>query len=465
MNHSLPKLVEQTIRSKELLAAGDHVIVACSGGADSVALLSILHELRQALGIEIHAFHFNHMLRGEEADRDQRYTEDICEALGIPCHVEKAHVQDKSRAWGMSFEEAGRILRYGALDHLRGEIATRTSKRVRIATAHHSGDVAETFLLNLFRGSGSDGLASIAYRNGHVIRPLLGASRDQVEAYLREREIPWCEDSTNRDIAHRRNRVRQLLPLLSERLEIDVVRAIVRTTELLKDERDFWEAHMDAIWGRHARTLSERQIRLVDTDKLHKAEYRRLIRRSLQVLLGSAKDISAHDVESILQLRQVGSHVAIRKGVDARRSYAGIEIVCADVEASSAGGSEALGANAGDPEDRDDRLIVVEHSLSPDSDLPDWAEDPKVAWIDADKVIGALRVRRRQAGDRFVPFGMTGSKSLKKYFIDCKVEREERERLRIVVDDEKIVWIEGLRTSELVRIDEKTKRVLSLRFG
>ena len=182
------------IRKNHMTDHGDGVLAAVSGGADSVCLLLLLHEMAAELGIKVFAFHMNHGIRGAEADRDERFVAELCERLNVPLTVVHEKVEEYAAEHGLSGEEAGRILRY---QHL-GETA-KQYKCTKIAVAHHEDDDAETVLLNLFRGSGLAGLSGIRPVRENIIRPLLCVSRKEIEEYLKERELSWCEDSTNRE--------------------------------------------------------------------------------------------------------------------------------------------------------------------------------------------------------------------------------------------------------------------------
>ena len=174
---NLEYTVRQTICRYHMLQPGDQVVIALSGGADSVCLLSLLADMREEMGLKLRSLHVHHGLRGEEADRDGDFSIKISEALGVPCHMIKAEVKKYASQTGMSEEEAGRILRYKALEEEAGAWEGENGQTVKIAVAHHSRDQAETILLNLFRGSGLGGLKGIPYVRDRIIRPTSGYQR------------------------------------------------------------------------------------------------------------------------------------------------------------------------------------------------------------------------------------------------------------------------------------------------
>lgn len=178
----LEQKVRQTIKEHHMLQPDDQVIIALSGGADSVCLLSLLADMREELGLKLRTLHVHHGLRGEEADRDAAFSEKISEAFHVPCHMIKADVKQYASVNGLSEEEAGRLIRYQALEETGKNWEQETGRPVKIAVAHHSRDQAETILLNLFRGSGLGGLKGIPYVRGNVIRPLLDGSKEEILA-------------------------------------------------------------------------------------------------------------------------------------------------------------------------------------------------------------------------------------------------------------------------------------------
>jgi tRNA(Ile)-lysidine synthase len=244
------------------LRAGDRVVVALSGGADSVALLLALSEANQAsshtygsagrdterLGIVLSAAHVHHGLRGEEADEDEAFVRDLCTRQGIPLRVIRVDTAARQAAEGEGVEEAARELRYAALRGLLAEGAADV-----IATAHTLDDQAETVLMKMLRGAWTEGLGGISPvveesgKPGRVIRPLLAVRRAQIEAFLQSRSQAWREDSSNRDLTLTRNRVRhELMPALKEfNPQVDTL--LARTSEIAREEEAFWRAEVERL--------------------------------------------------------------------------------------------------------------------------------------------------------------------------------------------------------------------------
>lgn len=226
------------IRENELIARGDSITVGFSGGADSVCLFTVLHELKALLGIRVQAVHVNHNLRGAEAERDEEFCRRLAAELGEPFCAVSVDVTGYAAEHGLTEEEAGRILRYEALKEKAEHFAV--AGRALIAVAHHADDQAETVLLNLMRGSGLKGLGGMRAKRGNIIRPMLGVSRSDIVAYLKERGISYVDDSTNFENEHTRNRLRNIiLPELKEYVNAAAAEHISGTAAMLRDADDY----------------------------------------------------------------------------------------------------------------------------------------------------------------------------------------------------------------------------------
>jgi tRNA(Ile)-lysidine synthase len=274
----------KTIRKQELIKAGDRVGVAVSGGTDSVALLLLLLELRTEIGIVLSVVHVNHKLRGDESEEDERFVATLAQQNGLDLH---SRTMELSRP-DSGIEAAARKLRYESFRQLVRE------KRVsKIATAHTVDDQAETVLLRMLRGSGIRGLSGIYPRlvlddeGGEIVRPLLSIRRDDLQVFLREREQPWREDSSNRDVAFLRNRVRhRLLPLLKDEFGTAVVENLADLAEIARAEEDHWETGHPEILAQRTAGAQGHPIAIALLTTLSLAAQRRMIRAWLEAVNG-----------------------------------------------------------------------------------------------------------------------------------------------------------------------------------
>ncbi len=398
--------------SQELLPPGSKVLCAVSGGADSMCLL---HMLSQREDISLVAAHFNHQLRGEEADRDEAFVRDFCGEHGIPLTVGRGDVEAFARQEKLSIEEAGRTLRYTFL--------FRTAEEENcglIATAHNAEDNAETLLLHLLRGSGLQGLTGISPRLHQLVRPLLTTSRREIEAYLSEYGVPHMEDSTNSDDSYTRNRVRhQLIPLLEE-MNPGFVRRLGDTIPRLRADNECLNALARQLFLQAKRRGED----LILPAALLAQAPDPVASRAIRLLLAEAAegdwDCSAPHIEGVLALCRSDSpsaQVSLPRQLTVRREY------------------EAL-IFTHDPEPEPLRAFIPQEGNNP---IPD------TAWtviLDGSPWPG-LVVRPRRTGDEItLPNGH--KKSLKKLFIDCKIPRLERDRIPIVADDNGVIAVAGL---------------------
>lgn len=443
--------VRRFIARRGLLEPGDRVIVALSGGPDSLALTLVLHRLRTEWGLDLHLFHLHHGLRGEEADRDAAFVREVAERLGLPCTVVRRDVRTEARGLRAGLEAAGRLIRYRALADLAGRLGAR-----RVAVGHTRDDQAETVLMALLRGAGRRGLGGMAPARtlgfGAVpgvtlVRPLLAVGRADTLALCREAGLEPRRDPTNEDPRFLRSRIRtELLPLLRERYSPAVVFRLAALAEIMRDEETFLRRAAVEAAGRHGATFGSRESRLPApalTDE-HPALARRIVR-----LAGEAAGISlpARHVEAVLDLaRSRGSgevhlggrlvaekaggvvRVRRREHVGSVPATAGVQPVPLPVPGSVVWSPSGV------------TLTVIQEGPVAEPAAGPWAVD-----LDPDLLPGALAVRTRQPGDRIFPVGMDGSKKLQDLFVDLKVPRPDRDRVPVVVAGDQVVWVVGYR--------------------
>ena len=445
--------IKKTVARYGLLERGDKILVACSGGADSSALLSALLELREEYGLRIAVAHFNHRLR-RAADQDERFVIRMAQKLGLPVYVRREDIRAFAAKHGLNIEEAGRERRYKFLRETAGRVGVS-----RIATAHTLTDQAETVLMRILRGTGPTGLGGIApCIDGLVIRPLIEVKRREVEAYLRVRRIPYREDETNRDLRYQRNRVRRrLIPYLERNFEPKIVSHLGRLAEISREEEQVWAQHIKAR-ARRAIFLKKGKI-FFDAGRLSSlspALGRRLVRAFLSAIKGDLRKFSFRDVEAVRCLAE-RKEAALPGKLVLRREQGLISI------------KERSAPSIGYEYEWDGKknLVIPEVGLSfagrkinKGKTALSLYNDDRRALLDAAKVRFPLLVRSRREGDRYRPLGSPGRKKLKEIMRAKGIPLGERDRRPVFLSRGKIVWVQGLPVAEDFKVSPVTKAII-----
>lgn len=462
--------VSRFIRQHGLAPENTKLVVAVSGGPDSVCLLNILWSLREELGIELHVAHLNHQLRGKGSAADAEYVQKMSGRLGIPITLESRDVTSFRAKNRLSLEEAAREVRYAFLAEVAAAVGTE-----RVAVGHTTDDNVETILMHLLRGSGIRGMRGLlpltAWPTSNdsitVIRPLLELTREETEAYCRRHRLAPRSDASNLSPEPFRNRVRhELLPTLRT-YNPQVDRALLRLAQIAGDDLEFIESEA----ARHRKDLLDVTENAVAIDKnrfmaLPVALQRHLLRDAVETLTGSLKDIEAEHIEEVLKAldKPSGRVIGLRAGsnltiepdryVLARDSVA----LCpypplpeSEIELNVPGTTEIPG-------------WTVEAVIVSTSDLKKGEEDNLTAHLDYSSTGNQLSVRNRRPGDRFQPLGMAGTKKLNAFMIDEGIPRSWRSRIPIVSSGERVVWVVGRRIDDRVKVTETTRKVLRLEF-
>ena len=454
--------VKDAINKYKLIEEGDKIVVAISGGPDSVCLLHVLHTLTSEYGIQIYGAHLNHNFRGLEAQKDAQYVNNLCEELDIMCFVKSLDVGKYAKENGYSLEEAGRILRYQFFDEV-----SEKAGATKIAVAHNQNDQAETVLMRLLRGAGPQGLSAIKHKRDKIIRPLLDVSRGEIEAYCEGYDLKPRIDHTNLQAIYHRNQIRlELIPYLEKEYNPNIIEALSRTASLLRVDNDFLDLQAQDSYNLLKRQEERECLHLpiLGINKLHLSIKTRLLRLAAEELVGKKEVFEFKHIKSILALidnSETGKRILLPEGIVASKSYNKlIFTINSNVEDNSfyhlLNRDEAIYI----PElDGEFRLKLVARE--------EMKEVPKEAFrkaFDWDKVKNQLIVRNRKDGDRFVPLGLKGHKKLKDFFIDLMVERTERDLIPLVCDGDQIMWIVGYRISDLYKVCKETQNVLINEF-
>ncbi|HUJ17812.1 MAG TPA: tRNA lysidine(34) synthetase TilS [Nitrospirota bacterium] len=450
--------VQDTIRKYGLLDPGDRVVVAVSGGPDSVCLLAILHTMAKNLGLSLHVAHLDHMFRGEESAEEAQFVADLSKKLGIPSTSERFDVPAFCRERGLSAQEGARKVRYGFLEQVAHDTGAS-----RIATGHTADDQAETFLLRLLRGAGVSGLSSIPPRRGMIIRPLIEITRDQVLDYLRENSLGFRTDPSNAKPVYTRNRVRMdVIPVLRQ-FNPRIVETLAAEAALLRDEDEAVDAYLGSVTEAAHREDDETvSIKRDAFDTLPPAFRRRLLRKIADMTDRGASFLSLGQIDDALSFMlstQTGKSIMLSPGLSVTREY---DRFVFSSPAARPGFSRTLshpGATMVPELGLEVKTLIAEgRRTEPELSNYIWQ-----AQFDYDKIGPLLTLRSRHSGDRFSPSGMAGrSKKLQDYFVDAKVPRRKRDRVPLLCSGEDILWVVGLRTDERFLVTEATRTVLTV---
>ncbi len=450
--HDFEEKVAEYVKEHGLLAACDNVVVALSGGADSVALLRVM----LSIGVRCHALHCNFGLRGEESDRDELFVRDLCRELGVPLDVMSFDVAEYERKNKVSTEMACRELRYKWFEEMRVRKGCSS-----IAVAHHHDDNVETFFLNVVRGTGIQGLAGIKPKNGYIVRPLLCVTREDVENYLDSLGQDYVVDSTNLANDYKRNKIRNvLIPTLRE-LFPNVDAGVARTLCDVQSCNDLYQGYVGTLKGR-AVMRNEVGNYVVDFSVLSGIGRGR--QAALYEILRDFGFNSAQveDIYVLLSLREKG-----------KRFYS------SEYEAVLSGDKIEVfpigGMSLDDEIDVDLKCVLVSGSVG----VPFVAEVAektlgvrKIEGVDGKRVV-ALNLdllkrdvkcvlRRWREGDRIKPFGMKGSKLVSDIFTDAKYTEVQKRAAWLLCIDDEVVWVLGLRASRCYSVDAEDAAYLRL---
>ena len=449
------------IKDNNLINPKDRILVALSGGPDSVCLLNILYNLKEELDIEIGAAHLNHMLRDEDAFQDEEYVKNLCESFDIPCFVKRVDINKYSKENKMSSEMAGRDARYNFFDEVIREHGYN-----KIATAHNANDQAETILFRLMRGTGIEGLCGIKVCRDKIIRPILCLSRKEVEEYIEVNNLKPRIDKTNFEKIYNRNKIRlDILPYIKENFNEDIIQTLNRMSVLLQKDNEFIEKSARSFYEKYC---VEQQDYFIIKKKMfdnHEAVVTRVIRYALTNFSKTHYDFEMKHIYDICNLAKnnSGKVIDLPNKIYAENIYGDIYIKERIIN-NNIHVKQEIKINK---DDIDGKKIafqnnIIEFSLVNNDSSLNLKQNILIRNFDFDKINNFISLRNRKNGDKISPLGMSGSKKLKDIFIDMKIPKEERDSVPLLCFDENISWIVGLRVSEEYKITNKTKNILKV---
>ena len=422
--------VLKAIKQFSMLDKSHNVTVALSGGADSVTLLHILHELRDELGITISAAHLNHMIRGDEALRDENFAREQCQKLGIPFFCERADVPKYAKEHRKSTELAAREIRYDFLSRVSDGL---------IATAHTASDNIETMIFNLARGTGLKGLCGIPPVRGNIIRPLILCTREEIEEYCKSKELSFVTDSTNLSDDYSRNKIRHIIVPVLKEINAAAEKNAVRTSASLSEDELFLRSCADRFLSDN---VSDGTLDITNLPAEPVAK------RSLKFFSESAMNgtvLDSEHINSIYTIAQNGGRTSLPENMSAESLNGRLYIKCSDGEIKTETQyfvSTERRKNHLFKKNKKVNNLLLNNSL------------------DCDKIMGKLVIRTRMPGDSIRLKGRNCTKTLKKLMNELEIPKSYRDKIPVIADDNGVIWVYGIGTAQRCAVTEKTSDIL-----
>ena len=444
----------QKVKKTNLINNGDRLILGLSGGSDSMCLMNILLALREEYNINLVAVHINHMIR-EEANDDENALKEYCDSIKIDFYSKKIDVPAFAKLNKLSSEDAGRICRYEFFYEVLKETGSN-----KIVTAHNLNDVVETVFMNIIRGTGLNGLTGIEYSYDNVIRPLLDVTKDEIEEYCKLNSLPIRVDRTNYENDYTRNKIRNiLLPLIRTEINPSVDFNINNMIKILKEDEE--ELRILAT-DNYRKIQNKHGLNKNEFNALSRAMQRRVLREYILQVRHSLKDLSLNKIDELLDFVKkfgTGKRMDIIDGFYLEISYDNLLIKSKENKRDFCYELKIPGVTY-IPELKASIIATLKDANESD----DIIKNKKIKLFDIEKTGEKLYVRNRRDGDRFSPSGMKGTRKLKDFFMDLKLERDMRDGIPLIVNDDDIIWVVGIRSSEKYRKDINSKEVVYFEY-
>ena len=470
MNKYIYERVKSFCDDNALIEKNDGIVAGISGGADSVFLFLYLLQVQKEYNLRLCFVHVNHGIRGSEADRDERFVEELCEQNGAMYKVFDKDIPKMAQEMSMTEEEAGRVYRYECFEDVRKELGYN-----KIAVAHHQDDQAETVLFQLLRGSGFRGLGGMRAKNTDVIRPLLAVKKQEIVETLEKKGQSYCTDSTNNEDEYARNQIRNhLIPYLRENLQKETVSHIAKTASYMQDVTEFIDLQTDMVWESviECKEGRPKEIKayLSEMKKLHVVLQREIFMRMIEYMSGRRKDITARHIDALTRLiiSQTGRKINLPYDIVAAKYYDCILMSHKDrwyhssqsftevYEEKISAGQEY---NVTFTNNNSHTISFHTEETGIMTDI--IKKNSCTKWFDYAKIKNMPELRYPKEGD-YLWLRTDGSKKkLSRILIDSKIPADERKNILVLADGAHIMWIPELsRCSAYYYINDKTKKML-----
>lgn len=471
---SMVKQVREFCKQNNLLKENSKLVVACSGGPDSMAMLDMLLVLQKEMGFKIVVAHFEHGIRGQESLEDAAFVQEYCDECGVNFFLEHGNVPEWAKAHGESLETAARKLRYDFLQRVADSLGGAD-----IATAHHRNDQAETVIMHILRGSGLTGLSGIRPRRGNIIRPVLFLSKEQLLDYCYMNGIEARMDRTNEIADCTRNRIRlNLMPNLASSYNQGITEGLCHLAEIASIDGDYLQQEAVRVYDNIVdKTNGIQKIKRENFLQLHEAMKRRLlqqiIRKAAGVENGGSMGLVSSSIANLgyihvrllrdfIEKGKTGTRISLPGDVQAAMNYGTVSVYKKTLEAIRVCSQEPTQLNIpGETYLPELNIHIVARIYK--GQLPENLrnnKDKMQAVFDYQQLQGRLTARVRQEGDRV--HLQAGSKKLKEFFIDRKIPREERFAVPLVCDNQGILWMVGIQQTKLSAVSNNTDEYLVL---
>ncbi len=441
-------LIKNNIINKNLIKPGDNILLALSGGPDSVFLFHNLRKLRETLSFNLYASHINQ--------------------YGIKLFVKRKNATEYAKELKVTEEEAGRVLRYDFFRENLSEVGGG-----KTALAHNLNDQAETVLQRIIRGTGIDGLSAMSFEKDNLIRPMLNVSRDEIMNYLHDNNYEYCIDITNTQDIYGRNKIRlNLIPYLEQNFNPNIQNSLYRMSEAMGRDKKIIEKYVEAKFEEVLKEKSDKRIvlELNLLGSLDIGEIGRIIRRGIEELKGNTVNIEMKHIDSAINLirsGKTGKEINLTEGFTIEISYDNF-IINKTVEKINDFEYNIVLDELNCIKEINKTLFATVSDIIEFTDIEDMSKEDngdKCIIVDYDLIKGNIVARNRRPGDSMKPCGMNGSKKIKDIFIDLKIPKEERSLKLIIADDENIIWLEGYRINDKYKVSTSTKKILNISMG